>query len=781
MNNDIKNRLISAPRASRLSNRVALRNLSWVLLLATSLLATMSRSATAQSRALSVEEMIRAREFAPGSRIQFSPDGKRLAYTVTRSHAEPDHRTDGTTIPFFGRGADIYVADTVTGAQKTVTGEVFDNWWPACSPDSEHLAFLSDRDGSGSTKIWIWNARDESLRKLSDKPAELGPIEWTPDGHQVIFSRAIGSVSAAHSHDASKVAIPASGPTVTVYKPSANSNSDAWSLARYSMALELVDVDTGDETNTIVQGQIGTYRLSPDGSHLAFTIARRFAEAGSQQILFDFEIADIKSGESHKSMSDVPLNSDGSGFSWSPDGNYLCLRSSDGQGTKYFVVSASGGVLPRLMEHTFPSDLTYRTAPLWNQSASRFYFLEQGELWSGDVVTGQIDKVAGVAGRQIKQIIPCRDDVVCIVDQSSVLVVTRDNDGKQDGVYAANLGTGQSRPLLEQGQCYSCVLAEPSLAISPDGQRIAYVKEDASDSPDLWLSDVGFQSRRQLTHLNPQFDPRFMGRARLIDWLSDDGERLKGALLLPSNYQPGKHYPLVTYVYGGALQSNRLDTFGLAQTGPLNMQLFATRGYAAFLPDMPQRDGTPMLSLAKTVLPGINKVIEMGIADPDRLAVIGHSYGGYSVLSLIVQTVRFKAAIAMAGYGDLLGIYGEMLADGSSFGITVTEQRPSGIGGTPWDHRQGFIENSPFFYYDRIETPVLIIHGDDDPTVASFLSDQMFVALRRLGKDVEYARYTGEGHSPAQEWSYSNQLDFGTRVLLWLDTHLNPPSSRAGN
>lgn len=780
MTNKIKNRLSSAPCSSRLSNRGASINLSLLLLLASSLLATMPRSAAAQTRALGVEETIRAREFAPGSRVQFSPDGKRLAYTVIRSHAEPDHRTGGTTIPWFGRGADIYVADATTGAQKAVTGELFDNWWPVWSPDSEYLAFLSDRDGSGSTKLWIWNASDQSLRKISDKPAELGPIEWTPGGHQVIFSRSIESASAAHSHDASKVAIPASGPTVTVYKLSTEPNSDPWSLARYSMTLELVDIDNG-EMKTIVQGQIGTYRLSPDGSHLAFTVAKRFEEPGSQQILFDFETVDMKTGESRKLLSDVYGNSDGSGFSWSPDSNYLCLRWSGGQGTKYFVVSGSGRTPARLMERSFPSELTYRVAPLWNQSASKIYFLEDGELWSGDVMTRKIERVARVGGRKITQIIACRDDVVCTVDRSSALVVTHDNDGKQDGMYAINLETGQSRPLLEQGQCYTCVLAEPSLAASPDGQRIAYVAEDATNPPDLWLSDSGFQSRRQLTHLNPHFDPRCMGRARLIDWLSDDGERLKGALLLPSDYQPGKRYPLVTYVYGGALQSNRFDRFGLAQTGPLNMQLFATRGYAVFLPDMPQREGTPMLSLAKTVLPGINKVIELGIADPDRLGVMGHSYGGYSVLSLIVQTVRFKAAIAMAGFGDLLGIYGEMLADGSSFGISVTEQGQSAVGGTPWDHRHEFIENSPFFYYDRIKTPVLVIQGDDDPTVASFLSDQTFVALRRLGKDVEYARYAGEGHSPAQEWSYSNQVDFGTRVLLWLDTHLNSPSSSTGN
>ena len=127
--------------------------------------------------------------------------------------------------------------------------------------------------------------------------------------------------------------------------------------------------------------------------------------------------------------------------------------------------------------------------------------------------------------------------------------------------------------------------------------------------------------------------------------MSDDGEALHGALLLPSKYQKGQRYPLVVWVYGGELESNRLDTSGFAYD-IVNMQLLATRGYAVLLPDSPQHDGgSPMADLAKTVLPGVNKVIEMGIADPERLGVMGHSGGGYSTLALIVQTKRFKGAV----------------------------------------------------------------------------------------------------------------------------------------
>jgi dipeptidyl aminopeptidase/acylaminoacyl peptidase len=241
-------------------------------------------------------------------------------------------------------------------------------------------------------------------------------------------------------------------------------------------------------------------------------------------------------------------------------------------------------------------------------------------------------------------------------------------------------------------------------------------------------------------------------------------------LLLPSDYQEGKRYPLVVWVYGGSLLSDNFDHFGFAGGPvPVNAQLLATRGYAVLVPDSPQREGTAMADLAKTVLPGINKVIEMGIAAPERLGVAGQSNGGYSTLALITQTKRFKAAVEMAGFAELLGHYTQMDEDGTAFGISVLEHQLDAMGGTPWEFRDRYIENSPLFYLDRVETPLLIVHGAEDRTVSPFLGDQIFVAMRRLGKETEYAKYEGEDHFPA---SYANRLDLCTRILTWFDKYL---------
>jgi len=120
-------------------------------------------------------------------------------------------------------------------------------------------------------------------------------------------------------------------------------------------------------------------------------------------------------------------------------------------------------------------------------------------------------------------------------------------------------------------------------------------------------------------------------------------------------------------------------------------------------------------------------------------------------------------------------MYGEMTTDGHSHGAFVLENSVTSLSGSPWAFRDQYVENSPIFYIDRVETPLLILHGSHDKTVAPFLGDEIFVALRRLGKEVEFARYEGEDHSPAT-WSSSNYKDYCQRIIDWFDSHLGSPS-----
>jgi dipeptidyl aminopeptidase/acylaminoacyl peptidase len=769
-----------------------------LLVAATSVFAlpTSNSPALAQEvRPLSVEDALKLRYFGEYSPFAFSPDGERLAYVVRDNQkSSPNFRETQarTGVPWHGMRADIYIVARKTGQTINLTGGRANNWLPAWSPDGQFLAFFSDRDGSGQARVWIWGAANNELRRVSDVDVRGDEIEWSSDGKTLFvtsvprdlsvedYARILSSGKARPQDHNDDAKMP--GSTVILYKAvsiSPNDHSapvsDPWNLDLQLRDLLSIDVNTGRKA-WIVRGQrIARYLLSPDGSRIAYSRPSRFEKAGSQQILFDIVTVDTFGKESGTIAIDVRLDYDGAAFSWSPDGSHLSFIGG-GPAEKVhdcYIIDLQNGKLENLSRLQPERPLERKAEkPLWGADGKNIYFINDGTLWRASIARGSAEIVAQIPNREIKMMTSCSGDRLWTADRGeSTVVVTHDDHGKQDGFYRVSLDTGKNARLLERGQCYACTGENHITAASQHSRELIYSAEEADSSSDIWISSVDFQSPQRLTHINPQLDRYHFGAAQLISWSSVDGEELRGALLLPSNYSAGTRYPLIVWVYGGDTLSDHLNRFGLAGPGPLNLQMLATRGYAVLLPDAPQHLGTPMLDLAKTILPGVDKVISMGIADPDRLGVMGHSYGGYSVLSLIVQTNRFKAALEADGMGDLLSAYGQMLPDGSAFSTSMTEQGQGLMGGTPWQFRERYIENSPLFYFDRVQTPLLIVHGAGDMAVPPFLGDQIFVALRRLGKEVEYAKYEGEDHSPLY-WSFSNQIDVCNRMIEWFGRHL---------
>jgi dipeptidyl aminopeptidase/acylaminoacyl peptidase len=435
-----------------------------------------------------------------------------------------------------------------------------------------------------------------------------------------------------------------------------------------------------------------------------------------------------------------------------------------------YVVSASSGAVSHINGFPAWKPKAQLAAPIWDAKGRSIYTVTEDAIWKASPDGGPPSALAGVPGHYILRLIAEDNGRLWTIDGGrSAAVVANDEGARQDGIYKIDLATGQVTRLLENGQRYWDLLVDGYLKAAPDGRSFLYTSQDAAHPIDLWIADEAFNNPRRLTHINPQYDRYELGTTTFIHWLGLDGQPLHGVLLLPPGYEKGRRYPMIVFVYGGI--STQYNDFGFINHAPMNALLLATRGFVVFMPDAPQHLGTPMLDLAKTVLPGINKVVELGIADPKRLGLIGHSYGGYSVLSLLVQTPRFAAAVASAGTGDLISAYGQMNAQGAAFQTSIAEHGQGLMGTTPWEARERYVENSPFFYLDRIETPLLIAHGSADTTVASFLSDETFVGMRRLGKETRYLKYSGEGHSPLS-WTYANRLDFCSRVIAWFERYL---------
>ena len=729
---------------------------------------------------LPVATVLDAREFAPYSPIQLSPDGGSVAYTVLRGGVQRTSKLNTPStrgFPWYGVNAEIYLADGTTGAVRDLTPGADDNFLPRWSPNGRSLAFISNRGGHTGARLWLWDATTDRFQKLSDVAIDADHLAWTPDGRDLIVTTSCS--------DCGKARVPILGANVgvRVYRspsPSSPEASGAWNLDEQLRDLVEIDVRTGDAKALVRRTRVAFFLLSPNGSRVVYTAPQRFEKAGSQQILNDIVVVDLAGGHRHNIVSNVRLDYTADSLSWSPDSRRIAFRTGgqDELWNDCYIADVEDGRTQKISEFVANSaESPHRTLqPLWNEEGTEVYFLRNGALWRSSWGQDQAKLVGDVAEQTLVQLISVSDNLLWATDAGrSAIVLAHQPRAGEDTFYKIDLRNGHSTPLRRAAECYTCTFQNTYVAVSATQNRAVYLASDADHETSLWLTQPNFEKPSQLAPLNPDFDKYEMGRVKLIDWLSEDGQSLQGALLLPAGYRPGTLCPLIVFVYAGSYLSKDLHRFGLAPY-PLNMQLFATRGYAILLPDSPQQLGTPMLDVAKTVLPGVSKVVEMGIADPEKIGVMGHSNGGYATFALLVQTKRFRAALEIAGMADLFADYCEMTADGSAFGTSMLEHGQDAMGGTPWEFRERYVENSPFFFLDRLETPLLLIQGEQDGTVASFLGDQAFVALRRLGKEAEYVKYAGEDHGPA-EWSYSHQMDLCQRMLRWYADHLSDAST----
>jgi dipeptidyl aminopeptidase/acylaminoacyl peptidase len=272
------------------------------------------------------------------------------------------------------------------------------------------------------------------------------------------------------------------------------------------------------------------------------------------------------------------------------------------------------------------------------------------------------------------------------------------------------------------------------------------------------------------------------GRTELISYDTAKGQRLQAALILPPGYEPGQRYPTLVWVYGGYMVRG-LDDYWLDPflPGIYNLQLYAARGYAVLIPSMPLPSRSERKNvydaLGEGVLPAVDKLVELGIADPQRVGVMGQSFGGYSVYGLISQTDRFKAAVAMAGITDLRSHFGQFspLARGypgieHEMSDNWAEMDLWGLDGPPRQGEQGYDANSPLTQVDRVHTPLLMIHGDLDNRGSVEQAEQFFYGLYAQGKTAKLLRYGGESHSLAQ--SPANVRDIFQETISWLDKYL---------
>jgi dienelactone hydrolase len=404
----------------------------------------------------------------------------------------------------------------------------------------------------------------------------------------------------------------------------------------------------------------------------------------------------------------------------------------------------------------------------WTDDDEWFVVYDQYDVWAVDP-TGRraarnLTEGVGRATATRFRVLDLDEDDPTVPYESDVYLTAFGVETRSAGVYADHFdGDREPRELVSGDARFG------GFEKAKGADVIAFTRETFREFPDIWVADDSFAGARKVTDANPQQNEYSWGTAELVEWTSTDGIPLQGILYKPDGFDPTRQYPLMVYFYERS--SDALHAYSVPAPGSssINMSFYVSRGYLLFVPDIPYRIGYPGESALDAVVPGVLDLLGRGFVDRTKIGVQGHSWGGYQIAYMVTRTDLFAAAEAGAPVANMVSAYGGIRWQTGMSRAFQYERTQSRIGGSLWDTPLRYIENSPIFTADKIRTPLLMMHNDEDGAVPWYQGIELFVGLRRLGRPVWMLNYNGEAHGLRED---HNRRDWAIRMQQFFDHYL---------
>ncbi|MBO4965638.1 MAG: S9 family peptidase [Muribaculaceae bacterium] len=299
----------------------------------------------------------------------------------------------------------------------------------------------------------------------------------------------------------------------------------------------------------------------------------------------------------------------------------------------------------------------------------------------------------------------------------------------------------------------------------------SFEKSNFSECPDVWISrGTNFGKAFRISDLNPQMKDYYWGTAELVKWRAFDGREVEGVLYKPEDFDPEKKYPMIAYFY----EQNTEELYHHYALEPswswINFPFYTSRGYVVFVPDVYYTPGVPGEGAYNCIVSGCQELCRRyPWIDKDHIGIDGQSWGGYQTAYLVTRTDMFACAGSGAPVANMTSAFGGIRWGTGDSRQAQYEQGQSRIGRNLWEAPELYIANSPLFHLDRVNTPVLIMHNDQDGAVPWYQGIELFMGLRRLHKPVWMLQYNGEDHNIRAR---KNRKDITIRFQQFFDHYL---------
>lgn len=646
---------------------------------------------------------------------QISPDGTRVLFTV-RAWEWPDGKAEpdkGAKPPEMRSHIWLAPATGAEPARQLTNGDKGETA-PAWSPDGKFISFTAARgpaagDDGPKAQVWLMRADGGEAWALTDAKEGVAGYEWSPDSTRIAFL--------------ARDPLPKDETDARKRKD----DERVFESEPVKQQLWVVDVASrkADQITTGTQLNATSPTWSPDATRIAFVSRKTMMIRDERSDILAVTLA-TKAIEPIAETTGAETDP-----AWSPDGKtiaYSLVALADAK------TNADG----------------ISTRPLFNAHLMLF-----------DVATKQARDVADTAF------------------DYSVTGATWTPDSKRLLLAVGDRAYRSMFAYDVAARRYDRLTKEQMIAfgsLSKDGSKVAYTLDSPTAPADIFVASGDFSAARKVSTVNPETADFVLGDTEVITWKSTDGWPVEGVLVKPVGWVAGKKYPLLVDVHGGPTGAH---TNGFKVGVRNGGQLWAGKGWAVLYPNprgstnygeafmrgnVPDWGGGDY----RDIMTGVDALIERGVADPDRLALMGWSYGGYMTSWVVSQTTRFKAARMGAGLSDIYSMYG-------------TTDIPGYIG-TFFDNYPTektlklYRERSAMTYVDKVTTPLLIMHGMNDERVPIGQPMQFYRALKDRGRTVELIWYPREGHGIME---YYHQRDQVKRELDWMTKYVLGGSAAA--